>query len=97
MAGIPVSDFTPTRATGDKIARANAVSDILQSGVVWAPETRWAEEVIEECGGFPVAANDDLLDTVVMALMRYRSGGFVRLPSDYEDTEEMIPAKAEYY
>lgn len=97
MAGIPVSDFTPTRATGDKVTRANAVTDLLASGVVWAPETRWADEVIEECGAFPVGEYDDMVDSVVMALTRYRNGGFVRLPSDYEDTEEMIPAKAEYY
>ncbi len=97
MAGIPVSDFTPTRATGDKITRANGVSDVLASGVVWAPETRWAEEVIEECAGFPGASNDDYVDSLIMALMRYRNGGFISLPSDHEDTEEMIPVKAEYY
>ena len=49
------------------------------------PETRWAEEVIEEIAGFPFASNDDLVDSTVMALMRFRNGGFIRLPSDEPD------------
>ncbi len=97
QAGIPVSDFTPTRATGDKIMRANSVSDILASGVVWAPETRWAEEVIEECAAFPAGDNDDMVDSVVMALMRYRQGGFLSLPTDQEDEDTGLPQRAEYY
>ncbi len=94
--GIPVSEFTPTRASGDKIMRANSVSDMFASGIVWAPETRWADEVIEECASFPNGAHDDYVDTVIMALMRYRQGGFIRLPSDYDD-EADVPRRAEYY
>ena len=94
--GIPVSEFTPTRASGDKIMRANSVSDMFASGIVWAPETRWADEVIEECASFPNGAHDDYVDAVIMALMRYRQGGFVRLPSDYDD-EPDLPRRAEYY
>lgn len=94
--GIPVSEFTPTRASGDKIMRANSISDMFASGVVWAPETRWADDVIEECSTFPNGSHDDYVDTVIMALMRYRQGGFIRLPSDYEE-EDHIPHRAEYY
>lgn len=94
--GIPVSEFTPTRASGDKIVRANSISDMFASGIVWAPETKWADEVIEECAAFPNGSHDDFVDAVIMAMMRYRQGGFIRLPSDYED-EDHIPARAEYY
>jgi len=94
--GIPVSEFTPTRASGDKIMRANSVSDMFASGIVWAPETRWADEVIEECASFPNGSHDDYVDAVIMALMRYRQGGFIRLPSDYDD-EPDIPRRADYY
>lgn len=95
--GIPVSDYTPTRASGDKIVRANSVSDILASGMVWAPERRWAEEVVEECAAFPSGDHDDFVDSVVMALMRYRQGGFVSLPTDEVDDDTTVPEKAEYY
>ena len=71
-----------SRGTGDKTARLNAVADIIRSGLVWVPETRWAEEVVEEIAAFPFAANDDLVDSTSMALARFRQGGFIRLPDD---------------
>ena len=69
-----------TQGSGDKLARLNSVADI---GVRWwMPITRWAEEVIEEIAGFPFMSHDDLVDSTVMALMRFRQGGFIRLPTD---------------
>jgi predicted phage terminase large subunit-like protein len=83
--GIPVGEYTPHRGSGDKLARLNSVADIVRSGLCWVPQTRWAEEVVEEIAGFPFMSNDDLVDTTVMALMRFRQGGFIRLPSDEPD------------
>ena len=82
--GIPVGEFTPGKGQ-DKISRVNAVSDLFRSGIVWAPDRRWAHEVIEECNDFPSGANDDLVDSTTLALMRFRQGGFIRLPSDEQD------------
>ena len=82
--GIPVGEFTPGKGQ-DKISRVNAVSDLFSSGIVWAPDRRWAHEVIEECNDFPSGANDDMVDATTLALMRFRQGGFIRLPSDEED------------
>jgi predicted phage terminase large subunit-like protein len=83
--GVPVQEYTPHRGTGDKMARLNSVADIVKSGLCWVPEARWAEEVVEEIAGFPFVSNDDLVDSTVMALMRFRNGGFIRLPSDEPD------------
>ena len=80
--GLLVQEYTPHRGSGDKLARLNSVSDIVQSGLVWVPQTRWAEEVVEEIAGFPFMSHDDLVDSTVMALMRFRQGGFIRLPTD---------------
>ena len=83
--GIPVMDFTPSKGN-DKISRANAVSDIFASGLVWAPkDRRWAQEVITQCAEFPVGANDDLVDSTTQAMLRFRKGGFITLPNDWED------------
>tara|TARA_R110000796_G_scaffold244787_2_gene368128 strand:- start:259 stop:1788 length:1530 start_codon:yes stop_codon:yes gene_type:complete len=82
--GIPVQEFTPTKGN-DKIARLNAVSDLFASGMVWVPNTSWAEEVVDEVASFPAGAHDDYVDSTSMALMRFRKGGFIRLPSDQED------------
>lgn len=57
----------------------------MASGLCWVPATRWAEELVDEVAGFPFASNDDLVDSMVMALMRFRQGGFIRLPTDEQD------------
>ena len=94
--GIPVSEFSPSRGN-DKIARVNAVADLFASGNVWAPETRWAEEVIEQFAAFPNAEHDDLVDSSTQALLRFRQGGFISLRSD-EEMEPLNTARiAEYY
>ena len=93
--GIPVGEFTPSRGN-DKIARVNAVSDLFASGIVWVPNTSWAEEVIEEFAAFPVGEHDDLVDSSTQALLRFRQGGFVRVPTD-EEEEEFQVKRAEYY
>ena len=79
--GIPVGEFTPGKGQ-DKMSRVNAVSDLFSSGIVWAPNRRWAKDVIEECNDFPSGVNDDLVDSTTLALMRFRQGGFIRLPND---------------
>ena len=82
--GIPVQETNPSRGN-DKMVRLNAVADLFASGVVWAPDTRWAREVIEEVAVFPVGEHDDYVDTTTQALMRFRQGGFVQLDSDERD------------
>ena len=79
--GIPVQEFTPSKGQ-DKIARLNSVSDIIASGKVWVPRTRWAEELVDEIAAFPSGEHDDLVDATTLALMRFRQGGFLRLPTD---------------
>ncbi len=96
--GLPVSEYTPHRGSGDKTARLNAVADIISSGLCWVPQTRWAEEVVEEVAGFPFMSNDDLVDSMVMALMRFRQGGFIRLPTDEpEDVRYWKQRRGGYY
>mgnify|MGYP003631262219 CR=1 FL=1 len=93
--GIPVSDYTPSRGN-DKISRVNAVSDLFASGIVWRPERRFAEEVVEEFAAFPAGEHDDLVDSSTQALLRFRQGGFLKLRSDEED-EPVIRRTAAYY
>ena len=93
--GIPVSEYTPSRGN-DKIARVNAVADLFASGIVWCPEKRWADEVIEEFASFPSGEHDDLVDSSTQALLRFRQGGFLRLNTDEED-EPMRKRTADYY
>ncbi len=94
--GIPVSEFSPSRGN-DKTVRVNAVADLFTSGKVWAPDTRWAREVIEEVAAFPVGENDDYVDTTTQALLRYRQGGFISLDTDEKEDRFFQRRKAAYY
>jgi predicted phage terminase large subunit-like protein len=94
--GIPVQEFSPSRGN-DKMVRVNAVADLFTSGKVWAPDTRWAREVIEEIAAFPVGENDDYVDTTTQALLRYRQGGFIPLDSDEKDEPKIFRRRATAY
>jgi predicted phage terminase large subunit-like protein len=94
--GIPVDEFSPSRGN-DKIVRLNAVSDLFASGTVWAPDTRWAREVIEEVASFPNGENDDFVDTTSQALLRFRQGGFIPLDSDEQEDRTFMRRRAAYY
>ena len=95
--GIPVSAFTPGRGA-DKFSRMNACAPVFESGMVWAPETRWSEEVIEECAAFPNGEHDDLADSMTQAILRFRQGGFIRTRADYEDEDiHEYRRRREYY
>ena len=96
--GIPVQEYTPSRGQ-DKISRLNAVADIFASSKVYAPRKRWAEEVIDEVAAFPAGKHDDYVDAVTLALMRFRSGGFIGTTSDRDQDPAYINVrrKANYY
>jgi len=99
-AGIPVTMYNPGgRRTGtDKVSRAHSVAPLLESRMVWAPETDWADALVEECAAFPNGDHDDMVDSTTQALMRFRQGNFLQLAIDMdeEDSEEegLVP---EYY
>ncbi len=93
--GIPVINYTPSKGQ-DKHARVNAVSPLFESGIIWAPDEKFAEEVIEECASFPYGDHDDLVDSTTQAVMRFRQGGFVVHPEDYKD-KKMPQMERTYY
>ena len=93
--GIPVTPFTPSRGA-DKFTRMNSCAPVFESGMVWRPDTRFADEVVEECAAFPNGEHDDLADSMTQAILRFRQGGFIVTPSDYED-DEYYRDKREYY
>jgi predicted phage terminase large subunit-like protein len=93
--GIPLSEYTPGKGN-DKIARVNSISDLFASGIVWCPEKRWADEVMEEMASFPNGDHDDLVDSSSQALIRFRQGGFITIESDEKDYD-LPRRRVEYY
>jgi predicted phage terminase large subunit-like protein len=94
--GIPVVNFTPSKGN-DKLTRVHSVSPLFEAGMVWAPDEKFADEMIEEVAAFPNGEYDDLVDSMTQALMRYRQGNFVQLPSDdLEDYDNSAKIRAYY-
>ena len=94
--GIPVTSYSPSRGQ-DKIARMNSVAPIFESGMVWAPDEDFADEVREELASFPFGDNDDYCDSTTMALMRFRQGGFLSLKEDYQDEAKFLSKNRTVY
>jgi predicted phage terminase large subunit-like protein len=85
QAGLMVIPYSPDR---DKTARAHAASPLLESGLVWYPDRKWALEVIEHCALFPAGDGADIVDTVTQALLRFRAMWYAAPTDDDEDLLE---------
>jgi predicted phage terminase large subunit-like protein len=96
LRGIPALGFSPGKGK-DKITRMHMVAPLFEAGVVWAPtDKKFADEVIEEVVSFPNGDHDDFCDSMTLALMRFRQGGFISLQNEREEQME-IPRIKEYY
>jgi predicted phage terminase large subunit-like protein len=94
--GIPVQEFTPGKGN-DKISRLNAVADLFASGRVWVPNTQWAEEVVDEVASFPGGEHDDYVDSVSLAMIRFRRGGYIRTLLDEPEEVREFRRQRPYY
>jgi len=96
LRGIPALGFSPGKGK-DKITRMHMVAPLFEAGVVWAPENKkFAEELIEEVVSFPNGDYDDFCDSMTVALMRFRQGGFISLNGE-DDQQDFYRPQREYY
>ena len=96
LRGIPALGFSPGKGR-DKVTRMHMVAPLFEAGVVWAPsDKKFADEVIEEVVSFPNGDHDDFCDSMTLALMRFRQGGFISLHGEGDDENE-YRRKREYY
>lgn len=70
-----IPGLTPVRPDGGKVARANAVTPLLESGNVWFPPDElapWIGDMLAELTAFPDGAHDDQVDAMTQALRDLR-------------------------
>ena len=82
---LPVIEFKPEK---DKVSRCHSVAPMFESGLVHILDDEFKSAVLEECAHFPYGKFDDIVDTVVQALMRIRDGFLVVHPDDPDDRIE---------
>tara|TARA_R110000868_G_scaffold185792_1_gene427825 strand:+ start:576 stop:2057 length:1482 start_codon:yes stop_codon:yes gene_type:complete len=102
MKNIPAIGFSPGRKKGgggmDKNTRMHLVAPLFEAGRVWAPKDKpFAEDVIEEVVAFPSGDHDDFCDSMTLALMRFRQGGFIQLDGEEEKDNDTPRKQMEYY
>lgn len=78
---------------GSKVARANAVTGVVESGNVYLPRfASFTGEFIEEHAAFPNGANDDLVDACTQFLDRYKFYGAELRDDDRTDFDKQLEA-----
>lgn len=76
-----ISGIIAIEPKGSKIARANAITGIVESGNVYLPRyADFVSEFIEEHAAFPNGVNDDLVDSCTQFLDKYKFFG-----ADYKE------------
>jgi predicted phage terminase large subunit-like protein len=71
-----ISGILPVNPEGGKVARAAAVSPLIEAGNVYLPHPQmfpWVNDFIEECAAFPNGAHDDQVDAMTQILLRWNA------------------------
>jgi hypothetical protein len=56
----------------DKVARLQSVEHLFRADMVYAPDKRFADMVVDQMSVFPMGAHDDLVDSASLALRWFR-------------------------
>src|SRR5262249_12643569 len=68
-----IPGLIPVNPEGGKLARAAAVSPLIEAGNVYLPHPQmfpWVDGFIEECAAFPNGAHDDQVDAMTQLLLK---------------------------
>ena len=67
-----ISGIIPINPQGSKIARAQAVTPMIEAGNVHLPiKASFTGDIVEECSAFPNGRHDDMCDCMTQALNRF--------------------------
>lgn len=72
----------------DKLARLQRTQPLFENGYIFAPETAWAQMVIDEVSAFPRSRHDDLCDSCSQAINYLRRFGDALLQREHEEIED---------
>ena len=72
----------------DKLARLQRTEPLFENGFIYAPDTEWAQMVIDEVSAFPRSRHDDLTDTVSQVVNFLRRFGDALLQHEHDEIED---------
>lgn len=83
----------PTRQ-GEKVARVHSVTHLFEEGLVWHPNTEWAQGLIDEASIFPRGSHDDRVDAMVQAMRHLRDHGILQRRQEARWHEQQLATVA---
>ena len=97
MGGIRATPFVPNKY-GDKIQRVRLITHLLEGGAVYLPTrgptydrlTASADLFLESVAAFPNAESRDLVDTMTQALLKLKTGSFLRPRRDDRSVQSSV-------
>ena len=93
MLAHEIPGILPVNPEGGKVARAAAVSPLIEAGNVYLPHPQlclWVNGLIEECAAFPNGAHDDQVDAMTQALLRWNMAPYQQVIY-YPELPEISP------
>lgn len=81
---------------GDKIARAHAISGVFAAGIVYAPDRKWSQEIIEDCSEFPISGRDSM-DSVSQGISEIRRLGLNLFADEDDFAKRQLVARERAY
>jgi len=74
MLAHEIPGLLPVNPSGGKVARAQAISTLVEAGNIYLPHpdyAPWVNDFREECVEFPNGAHDDQVDAMTQAILRW--------------------------
>ena len=74
MLSHEIPGILPVSPGGGKVARAQAISPLVEAGNIYLPHpdyAPWVNDFVEECVSFPNGAHDDQVDAMTQVLLRW--------------------------
>lgn len=99
MAKVPAFAYNPGKL--DKVSRAHQAAPVLEMDILWIPESKnnpgqfvsWAIPFISQARKFPVAQNDDLVDTFTQATIYLKNERWFDMQEARDPDENRMPVK----
>jgi predicted phage terminase large subunit-like protein len=97
-SGVPCHPYNPGRA--DKVTRVHAVAPLLESGLVYLPESKknpgrapsWTDAMMHELMIFPNGEHDDMVDSMTQALIYLRDTRMLNIDGGQSE-DSYVPPK----
>lgn len=77
-----------------KVARVNSVTHLFEEGMIWHPNTEWAQALIDESSIFPKGSHDDRVDALVQGLKHLRDRGILYRRQEQRQQEQALSSLA---